>query len=143
MFLGIIWQAKKTKTYSKLMKKITPILIALITVGCSDPKDKYIALECKENASTFFNLILNKETMTADVYATDDPSDIVTGQFQEYGENYYTITSDVTGLSASLDRRTLVMTPKSTEEYNFEIQCKKIDLPKEYLKNESDLKRKI
>tara|TARA_X000000368_G_C22903864_1_gene655359 strand:+ start:601 stop:978 length:378 start_codon:yes stop_codon:yes gene_type:complete len=125
------------------MKKITPILIALITVGCSDPKDKYIALECKENASTFFNLILNKETMTADVYATDDPSDIVTGQFQEYGENYYTITSDVTGLSASLDRRTLVMTPKSTEEYNFEIQCKKIDLPKEYLKNESDLKRKI
>ena len=126
------------------MKKITLILITLITVACSDAKDKYISLQClDEPANEEFNIILNKETMTADVYATDDPSDIVTGQFQEYGENYYTITSDVTGLSASLDRRTLVMTPKSTEEYNFEIQCKKIDLPKEYLKNESDLKRKI
>tara|TARA_Y100000816_G_C25621285_1_gene331718 strand:+ start:116 stop:490 length:375 start_codon:yes stop_codon:yes gene_type:complete len=124
------------------MKKITLILVALITVGCSDPKDKYISLECDDDGDSY-NFILNKETMTADVYATDDPSDLITGQFQEYGENYYTITSDVTGLSASIDRRTLVMTPKSTEEYNFEIQCKKIDLPKEYLKNESDLKRKI
>jgi len=130
------------KTYSKSMKKITLILVALITVACSDAKDKYISLQCDDDGDSY-NFILNKETMTADVYATDDPSDLITGQFQEYGENYYTITSDVTGLSASLDRRTLVMTPKSTEEYNFEIQCKKIDLPKEYLKNESDLKRKI
>ena len=79
--------------------------------------------------------------MTADVYATEYPSDVITGQFQEYGENYYTITSDETGLTASLDRRTLVLTPKSNrEEYNFEVQCKKIDLPKEYLNIKSDLK---
>jgi hypothetical protein len=125
------------------MKKITLILVALITVGCSDPKDKYISLECDDDGDSY-NFILNKETMTADVYATDDPSDLVTGQFQEYGENYYTITSDVTGLTASIDRRTLVMTPKSNEEADyFESQCKKIDLPEKYLKNESDLKRQI
>ena len=127
------------------MKKITLIFIALITVACGDPKDKYISLQCLDGPrDDEFNIILNKETMTADVYATDDPSDVITGQFQEYGENYYTITSYVTGLTASLDRRTLVLTPKvNTEEYNFEVQCKKIDLPKEYLNNESDLKRQI
>ena len=124
------------------MKKITLILIALITVGCSDPKDKYISLQClDEPRDDEFNLILNKESMTFDVYATDDPSDVIPGQFQEYGENYYTITSDKTGLSASLDRRTLVLTPKSNrEEYNFEAQCKKIDLPESYLNIKSDLK---
>ena len=119
------------------------MIIALITVACSDPKDKYISLECDDDGDSY-TIILNKETMTADLYAIDDPSDVFTGQFQEYGENYYTITSDVTGHTTSLDRRTLVMTPKSnTDEYNYKAQCKKIDLPKEYLKNESDLKRKI
>ena len=133
------------KTYSKSMKKIALILVALICVACSDAKDKYISLQClDEEANTEFNIILNKETMTFDVYATEDPSYVLTGQFQEYGENYYTITSDVTGLTASIDRRTLVMTPKSNEEADyFESQCKKIDLPEKYLKNESDLKRKI
>ena len=127
------------------MKKITLILIALITVGCSDPKDKYISLQClDEPRDDELNFILNKESMTFDVYKTDDPSDVVSGQFQEYGENYYTLTSDETGSTVSLDRRTLVLTPKSNrEEDNFEAQCKKIDLPKEYLNNESHLKKQI
>ena len=127
------------------MKKITLILIALITVACSDPKDKYISLQCLDELRNHeFNIILNKETMTVDSYPTDDPSAVTTGQFQEYGENYYTLTSDKTGNTASLDRRTLVLTPKSnSERYNFEAQCKKIVLPKKYLNNEIDLKRQI
>ena len=59
------------------MKKITLILVALITVACSDPKDKYIALECKNNAVTYFNLILNKEAMTWDAYQSRDTSDLI------------------------------------------------------------------
>ena len=127
------------------MKKIALILVALICVACSDAKGKYISLQClDEPGKEEFNIILNKETMTADVYATEYPSDVMTGQFQEYGENYYTITSDVTGLTVSIDRRTLVMTPKSNKDADyFESQCKKIDLPEKYLKNESDLKRQI
>tara|TARA_B100000965_G_scaffold370202_1_gene358152 strand:+ start:1157 stop:1540 length:384 start_codon:yes stop_codon:yes gene_type:complete len=127
------------------MKKITLILITLITVACSDAKDKYISLQClDEPANEEFNIILNKETMTADVYAPADPSDVITGQFQVYGENYYTITSDVTGLTVSIDRRTLVMTPKSNKEADyFESQCKKIVLPEGYLNKESDLKNQI
>jgi hypothetical protein len=59
------------KTYSKSMKKIALILVALICVACSDAKDKYISLQClDEEANTEFNIILNKETMTFDVYAT-------------------------------------------------------------------------
>ena len=126
-------------------QKIALILVVLMTVACSDSKDKYISLQCLDEVrGDEFNLILNKESMTFDAYATDNPSDVIPGQFQEYGENYYTITSDKTGLTASLDRRTLVLTPKSNrEEYNFEVQCKKIDLPKEYLNYESDLKNQI
>ena len=76
-------------------QKIALILVALITVACSDPKDKYIALECKENAVTSFNLILNKETMTWDAYEPRVTSDLISGTYQEVGDHYYHLNGEV------------------------------------------------
>ena len=136
------------------MKKITLILVALITVACSDPKDKYIALECKENAVTSFNLILNKEAMTWDAYERDT-SYLISGTYQEAGDHYYHLNGEVISeWGLYLDRRTLFMMEasyydclqdkycSSSEElelYDSE-PCKKIDLPESYLNIKSDLK---
>ena len=50
------------KTYSKSMKKIALILVALICVACSDAKGKYISLQClDEPGKEEFNIILNKD----------------------------------------------------------------------------------
>ena len=134
-------------------QKITLILIALITVSCSDPKDKYIALECKENAVTSFNLILNKETMTWDAYKHGNTSYLVSGIYQEEGEHYYSLNGEDIG-NVYIDRRTLFMMEPSyydclqdkncsssgqLEWYESE-PCKKIDLPEAYLNIKSDLK---
>ena len=61
------------------MKKITLMLIALITVGCSDPKDEYIALECSiplamgsENGS--FDLIMDDNSRTFSWYIDNGDS---------------------------------------------------------------------
>jgi len=135
-------------------QKIALILIALITVGCSDPKDKYIALECKENGSTFINLILNKETMTWDAYLIYG-DDFASGTYQEAGEHYYHLNGeDINDIY--LDRRTLLYGSVSRSsydclqdkncssseglEFNNSEPCKIIDLPEEYLNNKSDLK---
>ena len=137
-------------------QKIALILVALITVACSDPKDKYIALECKENAVTSFNLILNKETMAWDAYESDtDASDLISGTYQEVGDHYYHLNGEVISeWGLYLDRRTLFMMEASyydclqdkycssseeLERYDSE-PCKKIDLPESYLNIKSDLK---
>ena len=136
-------------------QKIALILVALITVACSDPKDKYIALECKENAVTSFNLILNKETMTWDAYEPRVTSDLISGTYQEVGDHYYHLNGEVISeWGLYLDRRTLFMMEasyydclqdkncSSSEElewYDSE-PCKKIDLPESYLNIKSDLK---
>jgi len=136
------------------MKKITLILVALITVGCSDPKDKYIALECKENALIFFNLILNKETMTWDAYESHkDASDLISGTYLEVGDHYYHLNLEGRDFSY-IDRRTLFMIAPSRYDclqdkncsnsgdlgWHEREPCKKIDLPEAYLNNKSDLK---
>ena len=136
------------------MKKITLILVALITVGCSDPKDKYIALECKENALIFFNLILNKETMTWDAYESHtDASDLISGTYLEAGDHYYHLNLEGRDFSY-IDRRTLFMIEPSRYDclqdkncsssgdlgWHEREPCKKIDLPEAYLNNKSDLK---
>ena len=136
------------------MKKITLILVALITVGCSDPKDKYIALECKENALIFFNLILNKETMTWDAYESHkDASDLISGTYLEVGDHYYHLNLEGRDFSY-IDRRTLFMIQPSRYDclqdkncsnsgdlgWHEREPCKKIDLPEAYLNNKSDLK---
>jgi len=135
------------------MNKITLILIPLITVACSDPKDKYIALECKDNAVTYFNLILNKEAMTWDAYQSRDTSDLISGTYQELGDHYYDLNGEDIG-NIYIDRRTLFMMETSyydclqdkncsssgeLERYDSE-PCKKIDLPESYLNIKSDLK---
>ena len=134
-------------------QKIALILVALITVACSDPKDKYIALECKENAVTSFNLILNKETMAWDAYESDtDASDLISGTYQEVGDHYYDLNREDIG-NVYIDRRTLFMmepayydclqdkncSSETLELYESE-PCKKIDLPEAYLNIKSDLK---
>tara|TARA_B100001996_G_C18201107_1_gene416054 strand:- start:75 stop:464 length:390 start_codon:yes stop_codon:yes gene_type:complete len=129
------------------MKKITLILIALITVGCSDPKDKYISLEC-EDSRDLFNLILNKETMTFDTYSSiygeryqRFPRDSFVGKFEEFGENYYRLFADGSTDPELLDRRTLLMMP-AIDMTEYGVQCKKVDLP-EHLNSEGDLKNQI
>ena len=143
------------------MKKITLLLIALITVACSDPKDssdpkdKYISLECQDRAVSSFNLILNKETMTWDAYESRDTSDLISGTYQEEGDHYYNLNSEaISEWGYYLDRRTLFMMEASyydclqdkncssseeLERYDSE-PCKKIDLPELYLNIKSDLK---
>ena len=138
------------------MKKITLMLIALITVGCSDPKDKYIALEFQDRVISSFNIILNKETMAWDAYESDtDASDLISGTYQEVGDHYYHLNGEVISeWGLYLDRRTLFMMEasyydclqdkncSSSEElewYDSE-PCKKIDLPESYLNIKSDLK---
>ena len=49
------------------MKKITLILVALITVACSDPKDNYIALECNDDGIEYV-LVMDKDSKTFENY---------------------------------------------------------------------------
>tara|TARA_B100001250_G_scaffold295894_1_gene257411 strand:- start:43 stop:477 length:435 start_codon:yes stop_codon:yes gene_type:complete len=137
------------------MKKITLILITLITATYSYSKDKYIALECQDRAISSFNVILNKETMAWDAYEVGkDASDLSSGTYQEVGEHYYHLDGTSEYVDLYLDRRTLFLIPPpyynclqdqncsssgKLESYEAE-PCKIIDLPEEYLNNKSDLK---
>ena len=52
-------------------QKITLILVVLITVACSDPKDKYIALGCSsgiEYISISKEIIMNENSRTFSTY---------------------------------------------------------------------------
>ena len=140
------------------MKKITLILIALITATYSDSKDKYIALECQDRAISSFNLILNKETMAWDAYEFGkDASDLSSGTYQEVGEHYYHLDGTSEYVDLYLDRRTLFLIPPpyynclqdqncsssgKLESYEAE-PCKIIDLPEAYLNKKSGQKNQI
>ena len=94
------------------MKKITLILIALITVGCSDPKDKYIAIECAHvveavvdvAGETVTMLVMNKDAKTFETYFVENPyGDYgegpeyidVSGTYTEEGDHHYLYTWDL------------------------------------------------
>ena len=101
------------------MKKITLILIALITVGCSDPKDKYIAFECIEINLNGGNgpewvLVMDKDSKTFENYFTKFPEDypeelkesllqteigpeniLISGTYIEEGDHHYLYTWDL------------------------------------------------
>ena len=89
------------------MKKITLILVALITVGCSDsdPKDKYIALECIEFSDYKTMYVMDKDSKTFETYTvktlSDDPTivgpeNIITsGTYIEEGDHHYLYTWDL------------------------------------------------
>tara|TARA_A100001234_G_C12349466_1_gene269372 strand:+ start:25 stop:507 length:483 start_codon:yes stop_codon:yes gene_type:complete len=72
------------------MKKITLILIALITVACSDPKDEYIALECSiplamEGESVSFDLIMDKNSRIFSWYVDyDDSMNEIDAEFDKF-----------------------------------------------------------
>jgi len=101
------------------MKKITLILITLITVGCSDPKDKYIAFECIEINLNGGNgpewvLVMDKDSKTFENYFTKFPEDypeelkesllqteigpeniLISGTYIEEGDHHYLYTYDL------------------------------------------------
>ena len=98
------------------MNKITLILIALITVACSDPKDKYIALECTDPNWTDeywseYVLVMDKDSKTFENYFTKFPEDfpeelkesllqteigpeniLISGTYIEEGDHHYLYT---------------------------------------------------
>ena len=94
------------------MKKITLILVALITVACSDPKDNYIALECNEDgieyvqvmdkdSKTFesyyskFNEGVTEETIEGLLQKEIGPENIViSGTYIEEGDHHYLYSYD-------------------------------------------------
>tara|TARA_B100000427_G_C15126205_1_gene428021 strand:+ start:37 stop:528 length:492 start_codon:yes stop_codon:yes gene_type:complete len=159
------------------MKKITLILITLITVGCSDPNDEYIALECSvpleiEGEYISFDLIMDDnsrtfsfyvdygeridETFGVDVsinkFALGGVQSVVNGTYINDGGYHYllTITESLvfddkffesgeikfedTNLQNRLDRRTL----KYTDEVGTTFQCREIDVPDYFLKDEEN-----
>ena len=71
-------------------QKITLILIALITVACSDPKDEYIALECSiplamEGESVSFDLIMDKNSRIFSWYVDyDDSMNEIDAEFDKF-----------------------------------------------------------
>ena len=90
------------------MKKITLILIALITVACSDPEDKYIVLECTETleASPSFGevsmLIMDEDAKTFETYfpksTVNEEGPIIfpiSGTYTEEGDHHYLYTWDL------------------------------------------------
>ena len=93
-------------------QKITLILIALITVSCSDPKDKYIAIECTDvdetgvdlGGETVSMLVMNKDAKTFETYFVENaygdygegPEYIdVSGTYTEEGDHHYLYTWDL------------------------------------------------
>ena len=89
-------------------QKIALILIALITVSCSDPKDKYIAIECTETleASGSFGdvliLVMDEDSKTFETYfvkSTENEegpeNSLVSGTYTEEGDHHYLYTWDL------------------------------------------------
>tara|TARA_Y100000590_G_C14974745_1_gene733836 strand:- start:69 stop:455 length:387 start_codon:yes stop_codon:yes gene_type:complete len=124
------------------MKKITLFLIALLTLGCSDPNDKYIALECGETLISIW--VLNKETKTYEKYLkvkggldSMNPSQ----PYTEDDDNHYLLSEEFLGPGYyRIDRRTLKLyyqDPLSNNAYSFGSQCKVISVPKNYLARKS------
>ena len=114
------------------MKKITLMLIALITVACSDPEDNYIALECGVSNELGI-LILDPENRTSYGYRKNNPELGEEHIMHELGDHRYIFTKPGSLKSVSLDRRTLEMKDLSGTSRDRKITCKKIDVPKEYL----------
>ena len=90
------------------MKKITLILIALITVGCSDPKDKYIAFECTETVEALDSfgdvhiLVMDEDSKTFETYFVNSTgmeegpeNSQVSGTYTEEGDHHYLYTWDL------------------------------------------------
>ena len=94
------------------MKKITLMIIALITVACSDPKDEYIAIECAHvdeavvdvADETVTMLVMNKDAKTFETYFVENaygdygegPEYIdVSGTYTEEGDHHYLYTWDL------------------------------------------------
>lgn len=115
------------------MKKITLILIALITVACSDPEDKYIALECGYSSDGSGFLILDLDNGTSYGYRKNNLEFGEEHKIHEDGDHHYILTKPGSTASISLDRRTLEVSPRSGTFTKEKISCLKIDVPKEYL----------
>ena len=133
-------------------QKITLILVVLMTVACSDPKDKYIALGCS-SGNEYINIskeiIMNENSRTFSEYAeisgymeeitgfySNDMVEI-TGVYSNDGDHHYLFTYDDGG-QFNMDRRTL----ESSNGW----QCREIDVPDYYLdlaEADKEIKNKI
>tara|TARA_Y100001935_G_scaffold254786_1_gene265007 strand:+ start:1311 stop:1685 length:375 start_codon:yes stop_codon:yes gene_type:complete len=118
-------------------QKIALILVVLMTVACSDPKDKYIALGCSsgiEYISISKEIIMNENSRTFSTYLEISGSmQEITGVYSNDGDHHYLFTYD-DGSQFNIDRRTL--------ETNYDWQCEIIDLP-DYILADKENKNKI
>tara|TARA_A100001388_G_scaffold257929_1_gene224086 strand:+ start:415 stop:792 length:378 start_codon:yes stop_codon:yes gene_type:complete len=119
-------------------QKITLILVVLMTVACSDPKDKYIALGCS-SGNEYINIskeiIMNENSRTFSEYfeISGSMQEITRGVYSDDGDHHYLFTYDG-GDQSRMDRRTL--------ESSYDWQCEVIDLPDYFLIDEEN-KNKI
>ena len=119
-------------------QKITLILVVLITVACSDPKDKYIALGCS-SGNEYINIrkeiIMNENSRTFSEYfeISGSMQEITRGVYSDDGDHHYLFAYDDGG-QFNMDRRTLAT--------NYDWQCEIIDLPDYYLADKEN-KNKI
>ena len=119
-------------------QKIALILVVLMTVACSDPKDKYIALGCS-SGNEYINIrkeiIMNENSRTFSEYfeISGSMQEITRGVYSDDGDHRYLFTYDDGG-QFKMDRRTLAT--------NYDWQCEIIDLPDYYLADKED-KNKI
>tara|TARA_Y100001970_G_scaffold185788_1_gene225984 strand:- start:152 stop:691 length:540 start_codon:yes stop_codon:yes gene_type:complete len=94
------------------MKTITLILVILITVACSDPEDKYIAIECTDVDETGVDLageavsmlVMDKDAKTFETYFVENAYGdyeegpeyiLVSGTYTEEGDHHYLYTWDL------------------------------------------------
>ena len=150
------------------MKKISLFLIALLTVGCSDLNDKYIALECStiKDIPASFELIMDDNSKTFSFYVDNvallgetskDPGffGLFNGTYLNDGEHYYLLTitevmvikdkfsesgeTEIKDLrDQNLQHRIDRRTLKYTDELGNIFQCREIDVPDYYLVDEAN-----
>ena len=112
------------------MKKITLILIALITVGCSKPNDTYIGFECER-----IFLEMHERTKTFTLFVGDD---VTGGFYSEEGPLYLLKIGGSDYVALELDSIDLVLSTNKSGDFvknygvNSRMRCSEVKITKTY-----------
>ena len=109
------------------MKKITLILIALITVGCSKPNDAYIGFECER-----IFLEMHERTKTFTLFFGDD---VINGFYSEEGPIYLLKIAGSNDVAFELDSIELVLSTNKWGDFsgvNIQMRCNEVKITTTY-----------